>query len=190
MSRIGTIGLILLALQTTEISDPVRGVSSLDVDICALNARPLDYENRRVRVSGEAVSGSESVALSNETCSAYIWLDESTEKYEKFYRGWSLGQFAVAASRGQLKGEGPAVDWRVPLPVISPDKDQLAILGKGLRKTNGGPVRAIITGRFDFAGNGLLTYSRERGYEFVPAFGHLNCCKSRIVIERVELVED
>jgi hypothetical protein len=166
----------------------------VDVTVCDLVERPLEFTNKHVRVRGTVHDGPEfSVVIadacpSNGTTSGNIWLEQpGYDEILMYDRGWSAQKFIQAVKSGQLKGEGPPVVWQIPVPLTPLDQKQMKAVHRVVKKNPHRGVQVVITGRFDFAGDGLLIKSGHAGFEFKAAFGHLNCCSQRIVLEHIEL---
>src|SRR5438309_339461 len=76
----------------------------VEVSLCDLLQRPLDFENGHVRVRGTVKVGLEYVVLTDDACSsrrdprADVWLDfPDQNEIVKYYRGWSTERFVRAA---------------------------------------------------------------------------------------------
>src|SRR5437773_834172 len=81
----------------------------------------------------------------------------------------------------------PALSWQTPATLAPLDPKQKERLLRAFDKPpQHRAVSAIIIGRFDYAGGGLLVKSSQGAYSYKAAFGHLNCCTGRIVVEQVE----
>jgi hypothetical protein len=169
----------------------------VDVSVCALLTRPLDFENTHVRVRGTVVVGPESFALVDASCSSnttlfdQVWLDQPEDDHlGKYSRGWSGADYMRALASGQLSGSGPETSWQIPLPVGPLNRKRLHRLYRAIDENDCPQADAIITGRFDFAGGGLLVLSRRGSYELVGGFGHLSGFERRIVMEDVRVVRE
>jgi hypothetical protein len=62
-----------------------------------------------------------------------------------------------------------------------------AILEEDQRKVAKRNATVIVTGRFDFAGDGMLVKSKDGQFQFVGGFGHLGFWNRRIIVERIDL---
>src|SRR5207249_12232344 len=98
-------------------------------------------------------------------------------------------RFVRAVKSGELQGDGPPVRWQTSTSLVPLEPKDQALLSGALGRSQGRGVRVIITGRFDYAGGGLLIKSSKGEFSFMPAFVHLNCCSRRIVLERVEVLD-
>ena len=180
-----------LALEPTDI---------IEVTVCDLAQRPQDFENRHVRVHDIIQTGPEFLGFTYNACPSIpnkngnaIWLDFpgdflTEDEFHKYYRGWSLERYVQAVHSGELRGDGPSVPWQTPLPLASPDHKEMKRLSRALKRAKDRGVEAVVTGRFDYSGSGLLVQSSGGALSFLPGFGHLNCCSGRIVVERIEVV--
>jgi hypothetical protein len=160
--------------------------------VCDLTSRPLEFANRHVRVVGTIRAGLETFTLLDDRCQEAggfaVWLDEPEPEAYAFARGWPAKRFIAALKAGQLTGDGPSVQWQTPAALSQFDPKQDKALDRALGKAN--EVRAIVTGRYDYAGDGLLIRSAEGHFSQQSAYGHLNCCPGRIVLEAVELTRE
>src|SRR5213594_791244 len=138
----------------------------VELSVCDLVHRPLAFENKHVRVRGTVRVGLESVVLTDDACSlpgeprADVWLDfPDQNEIFKYYRGWSTERFARAVKSGELQGDGPPVRWQTSTSLVPLEPKDQALLSGALGRSQGRGVRVIITGRFDYAGGGLLIKS-------------------------------
>jgi hypothetical protein len=165
----------------------------IDVTLCDLVDRPLEFANKHVRVRGKVKAGYEYSGLTDDRCHPAsgqvpsVWLenipDTPVDDAETYARGWSMEQFIKATKFGELSGDGPPVTWETPSPLRALDEDQRRALTHAL--TPG--ARVVVIGRYDCAGDGLLVRSRDGRFSFRKAYGHLNCCPGRIVPEAVDM---
>ena len=169
----------------------------VEATVCDLAQHPLEFENRHVRVRGTLETGPEYFGLGDDACpsansmGAGIWLDfQDDDEIFKYYRGWSAQRFVQAAKLGELHGDGPAVSWQTPVPLAPLDPKQKKCLLSASDEAQHRAPSVIITGRFDYAGGGLLVKSSQGPYSYKAAFGHLNCCTGRIVLEQVEVLDN
>jgi|GEM_PF-3860788 hypothetical protein len=174
----------------------------INVTVCDLVHRPLDFENKHIRIQGRARFAFEISALVDKTCPAdnklagIIWLDFGDNSYEivKYYRGWSIMDFVRASNAGELKGEGPSVAWQTASAVtpLDPAKRDafFQVLKERPARMSDKDVVVTIIGRFDFAGGGLLIYTRDKHLLFMSGFGHINGYSGRIVVESIELIKN
>jgi hypothetical protein len=181
--------------RAADVSTPIN------VTLCDLVRRPLDFENKHIRIQGRARFIFEVRALVDDNCpadnqiSGMIWLDfdESFYKILKYSRGWSWMDYARAVNAGELKGEGPSVAWQTASAVAPLEPDKISAFFQALKKRRGRKVDkdvlVTIVGRFDFAGGGLLVYTQDKNFTFATGFGHINGYSRRIVIESIELVK-
>jgi hypothetical protein len=163
--------------------------------------RPLDFENKHIRIQGKARFFFEMEALVDDNCpadnriSGMIWLDfdESPYKILKYNRGWSWMDYVRAVDAGELKGEGPSVAWQTASVVAPLGPDKIAAFFQALKKRRGRKVDkdvfVTIVGRFDFAEGGLLVYAQDKKFTYANGFGHINGYSRRIVIESIELAK-
>lgn len=181
--------LIALAVVAT-VAEPwvlAAGRPPTDMSLCDLLAHPLTSANLRVRVVGTLESGPESLALLGGPCSdgtrPRVWLEVAHQaEHFAFSRGWSAQRFVAASEAGELRGDGPRVEWDAPLPVAPFASDQ------GVALTDGTRVR--VTGRYDYAGDGLLIRDDAGHFSLRTGYGHLNCCSSEIVVESIGEAEE
>jgi hypothetical protein len=154
----------------------------IEVTPCDLLKQPLTFANRHVRVRATIETGPEFVVIrcvGNADVQGCIWLDQPTDDDTlRYARGWSSQQFVDSVRSGALEGEGPQATWQIPaLLVASRAQFNLGKLAQ---------ARALITGRFDYYGDGVLVKSRNHRYSWQAGFGHLNACPSRLVLEAVD----
>jgi hypothetical protein len=172
----------------------------IDVEFCDLFTRPLEFANRHIRVKG-TFADDNYVLLEDRKCpppantNGTIWLKlasigspQSDDDLVAFVRGWSAARFVRATHDGKLQGKGPQVVWQIPSPLMAMDEKRWdamrAILDKDEQK-----VAVAVTGRFDFAGDGLLVKLRDGHFQFVGGFGHLGAWNRRIVVEEIDFVQ-
>src|SRR5262245_31613442 len=116
------------ALSIASHANALDATEAIDTTVCALVQRPLDFENKRVRVQAIIQTGPEFFGVTTEACSpdrgdwhGAIWLDyPGDDEFISYYRGWSTGRFIQAVHSGELGGDGPVVPWRTALSVDSP----------------------------------------------------------------------
>ena len=166
----------------------------LDVTLWDLTNRSLEFANRHVRVTGTIHIGYESFILMDDRCGApsceSAWLSEPNEdEMSTFARGWSTKRFLHALKSGQLMGEGPDVEWQAPAPVSALDPQRVEAIDEALERADEKGVRFLVTGRYDYAGDGLLVRQGSGRFSLMFAYGHLNCCPGRIVLQSVQVVE-
>ena len=186
--------LTLAILATSMIAAPSAPPEIADTTLCDLVNRPLEFANRHVRVRGTVEVGLEYFGLSNDACSsarstgARAWLDVAGEDEAFTYaRGWSMQRFVKATVSGELAGAGPPVHWQTPSKLAPLDDQQRDALRRALAASKETGVKVIVTGRFDYAGDGLLIRSSDGHFSLQSAYGHLNCCPARIVVEKAEV---
>jgi len=185
------LGLVLLCgLATGSFALGADGSPITDATVCDLLEHPLEFANRHVRVQAVVVSGPEFFGLAYVDCLSArgrIWLERAgdDDDISKYDRGWSVHEFVRAGTSGQLNES--SIAWQVPVRVRPLDKKELKSLYRALRRSRGEGVEAVVEGRFDSAEGGLLVPSDQGGFSLFSAFGHLNCCTSRIVVEHVEV---
>ncbi len=191
----GSLALVVLAASFSLAAIPARTIA--DATLCDLAARPLDFANRHVRLFGTIEVGPEHFGLADDMCQsasragASVWLDYPDEVETVTYaRGWSMQQFLDALRSGKLTGDGPPVQWQVPRALAKFDPKQREALNLVLATSKGAGVKVVVTGRYDYAGDGLLVRSSDGSFSLRSAYGHLNCCKARIVLESVQLFDE
>jgi len=194
---------IFLALLFTTPVDPAaqpRSPDIVDVKVCDLLTRPLEFANRHVRVRGTFPDGDYQLlqdrsctppAHTNETVSLrwpFLGVPQPDDDMVLFDRGWSAQRFIRALKTGQLDGNGPDVVWQTPAPLTALNQARWEHVKNALANDQG-TVEVVVTGRFDFAGDGLLVKSKDGHYQFVGGYGHLGSWTRRIVVERIDLAQ-
>ena len=178
---------------------PPSQLDIIDVKFCDLLLRPLEFANRHIRVRGAFADGSYNL-LEDKKCflpantNLTIWLKlpligvlQPDDDIVAFVRGWSAGKFVRAARNGEFKGNGPQVVWQLPSPLMVLDKEHWNAIKAILGEDKQDVTVVVVTGRFDFAGDGLLVKSKDGHFEFVGGFGHMGSWNWRIVVERIDL---
>ena len=185
-------GILALATLVTTLSLAARPRTFIDATLRDLATRPLDFANRHVRVTGTIRVGFEVSVLTDDWCDAAgcerIWLDYPEEDERlAFARGWPVKRFLAAWQAGELAGDGPAVEWQAPASLSALDPKQREALHEALEREGEEGARVVVTGRYDYAGDGLLVRSSPGHFSQQSAYGHLNCCRGRLVLESVEV---
>jgi hypothetical protein len=169
----------------------------IDVKFCELLLRPLEFANKHIRVKGTFADGGYNL-LEDRKCSLpantnltirlkmpFIGVPQPDDDIVAFVRGWSAARFVRAARNGEFKGNGPQVVWQLPSPLMALDEEHWkaikAILGEDKQNAT-----VVVTGRFDFAGDGLLVKSKDGHFVFVGGFGNYGSWNWRIVVERID----
>jgi hypothetical protein len=187
------LALLVATVQSSASVLPANPVMIVEATVCDLLSRPLEFANRHVRVRAATSEGSVLFPV-DDACSAppstngSIWLElPPTVDIAMYDRGWSAQRFIQALGAGQLKGDGPEVRWQVPATLTPLDPEQWKSVLRALDKSHGERVQVVITGRFDFAGDGLLVRSPRGDYSLWGGFGHMGSWPQRIVLERIEV---
>src|SRR5881397_1844962 len=167
--------ILLAGLVVGAVTNPTAALrlssDIVEATVCDLAQHPLEFENRHVRVRGTLETGPEYFGLGDDACpsansmGAGIWLDfQDDDEIFKYYRGWSAQRFVQAAKLGELHGDGPAVSWQTPVPLAPLDPKQKKRLLSASDEAQHRAPSVIITGRFDYAGGGLLVKSSKDAY--------------------------
>src|SRR5438034_10434201 len=145
----------------------------IEASVCDLAQRPLEFANKHVRTRGTVQEGPEYFGLSDDACPSGdgvgggIWLDlPGQDDISKYYRGWSTQRFIQATKSGELHGDGPAVSWQTPISLAPLDPPQRERLSRALAGSQHRAVNVIVTGRFDYAGGGLLIMTSDGRFSF------------------------
>jgi hypothetical protein len=153
---------------------------------CDLLKQPLAFANRRVRVRATIEAGPEFIVTRCDDggeVQGCVWLTQPADDDTlRFARGWSSQRFVEAVRSGALEGEGPQATWQIPAPLVA-SRAQFKLC-------NLAQARAVLTGRFDYFGDGVLVQSRIHGYMWQAGFGHLSACPGQLVLEAVERQRD
>jgi hypothetical protein len=172
---------------------PDTPVVIVDTTVCDLLNRPLEFANKHVRVRAATENGSVLSPVDDE-CTAppstnlSIWLETTQYRDIAMYdRGWSIQRFIQALGAGLLKGDGPNVAWQVPAALIPLDPEQWKTVSHALDESHRERIQVIVTGRFDYAGDGLLVKSPDGHFQLWGGFGHLGSWPQRIVLERIQV---
>ncbi len=194
------IGLCAILTGTALIARATDVRTPMDITVCDLVRRPLDFLDKRIRVQGKARFVFEVQALVDETCPAdnkiagMIWLDfGDPDNILKYFGGWTTSDYLLAVKAGEVKGEETSVAWQTASPISPMEPRKISEFYRAFRKKSGvkahKDVLVTIVGRFDFTEKGLLIYSQDKGLSFKPGFGHIGGYSGRIAIESIELVE-
>jgi hypothetical protein len=194
------IGICAILTGTALIARATDVPTPINVTVCDLVCRPLDFENKHIRVQGRARFVFEVQALVDETCPAdnriagMIWLDfGDPDNILKYFAGWTTSDYLLAIKAGEVKGEETSVAWQTASAISPMEPGKISKFYRAFRKKSGAKankdVLVTIIGRFDFTEKGLLIYSQDKGLTFKPGFGHMNRYSGRIAIESIELVK-
>jgi len=78
--------------------------------------------------------------------------------------------------------------WEQAIDTAPLDRKQLEALHHAISQKEDGIVEAVLTGRFDSASGNLLVRGPEGRLTYWCGFGHLSACRSRIVLQAVEVL--
>jgi hypothetical protein len=194
------IGIFAILAGTALIARATDVPTPINVSVCDLVRRPLDFKNKHIRVQGKARFVFEVRALVDENCPAdnriagMIWLDfGDPDNILKYFSGWTTRDYFLALKAGEVKGEETSVSWQTASAISPMEPGKISEFYKAFKKKSGAKankdVLVTIIGRFDFTEKGLLIYTQDKGLTFKPGFGHMGRYSGRIAIESIELVK-
>jgi hypothetical protein len=161
--------------------------AAVGMSVCELVLDSTQYRNTIVTVHGLVVRGFEGFAIGSQECrtderaGALIWLEMPSENGTPYADGPTGPGTLRAVSRDS------ALTWINPIPVAFVVTDQWRRLDRYLRK-HGAQV-ATVTGRFDVVQGSLVQRDQDGLVSVAGGFGHMGEFSRRIVLQRIDRVE-